>query len=261
MAPIFDCYIGIDYSGARIPISGLKGLRVYQADRTSPPFEVLPSSGPSRYWSRCGVAKWLLNQLSQDRQTIVGIDHGFSFPLRYFETHSLPLNWVTFLDDFRIHWPTDGNQISVNSVRDGTYGNGTARRGDSHWKRRVEIKTGRAKSVFHFDVPGSVAKSTHAGLPWLRYLRGELGSRVLFWPFDGWDIPRGPSAIVEVYPALWNKSFPNENRTGDQHDAYSIAAWMHNADRDGILSEYLKLDLPPEDSRVAQIEGWILGIK
>jgi hypothetical protein len=35
-----------------------------------------------------------------------------------------------------------------------------------------------AKSVFHFDVPGSVAKSTHAGLPWLKYLRQKMGERV-----------------------------------------------------------------------------------
>ena len=38
----------------------------------------------------------------------------------------------------------------------------------------------RAKSVFHFDVQVSVAKSTHAGLPWLRYLRQQLGGRVHF---------------------------------------------------------------------------------
>ena len=28
----------------------------------------------------------------------------------------------------------------------------------------TEVRAG-AKSVFHFDVPGSVAKSTHAGIP------------------------------------------------------------------------------------------------
>lgn len=31
----------------------------------------------------------------------------------------------------------------------------------------------RAKSAFHFDVQDSVAKSTHCGLPWLRYLRQQ----------------------------------------------------------------------------------------
>ncbi len=48
----------------------------------------------------------------------------------------------------------------------------------------------RAKSVFHFDVPGSVAESTQAALPWLRLIRRlRLGARVHFWPFDGWDFP------------------------------------------------------------------------
>jgi hypothetical protein len=37
--PAFDLYIGIDYSGAQTPTSSLKGLRVYIADRTSPPVE------------------------------------------------------------------------------------------------------------------------------------------------------------------------------------------------------------------------------
>lgn len=41
-----------------------------------------------------------------------------------------------------------------------------------------------------------------------------------FWPFDGWEIPAGRSAIAEVYPALWSRSFAREGRDGDQHDAY-----------------------------------------
>ncbi|WP_065754175.1 hypothetical protein [Bradyrhizobium paxllaeri] len=70
-------------------------------------------------------------------------------------------------------------------------------------------------------------QSTHAGIPWLRFIRQRLGPRVHFWPFDGWDIPAGQSAIAEVYPALWSRGFANnEGRTGDQHDAFSIAAWL-----------------------------------
>ena len=50
-----------------------------------------------------------------------------------------------------------------------------------------------AKSVFHFDVQGSVAKSTRAGIPWLRFIRQRLGARIHFWPFDGWMfLPAGP---------------------------------------------------------------------
>jgi hypothetical protein len=62
-------------------------------------------------------------------------------------------------------------------------------------------------------VQGSVAKSTHAGIPWLRFIRQRMGERVHFWKFDGWDIPVGHSAIVEVYPRLWSRGFAAENRT------------------------------------------------
>jgi hypothetical protein len=100
----------------------------------------------------------------------------------------------------------------VDFIRDGMEGNAAARMGDPKWRRLTEEGT-RAKSVFHFDVPGSVAKSTFAGLPWLRFIRGQLGSRVHVWPFDGWAIPAGRSAIAEVYPSLWSRSFPREDRT------------------------------------------------
>jgi len=51
------------------------------------------------------------------------------------------------------------------------------------------------------------------------FTRQRLGSRIHFWPFDGWDIPLGRSSIAEVYPALWSRSFTREDRDGDQHDA------------------------------------------
>jgi hypothetical protein len=82
-----------------------------------------------------------------------------------------------------------------------------------------------------------------------------------FWPFDGWDIPAGRSAIVEVYPALWSRGFARESRTGDQHDASTISAWLWRADRDGRLADFLNPDLSPAERSVAQVEGWILGVR
>ncbi|HWZ44144.1 MAG TPA: hypothetical protein VNW97_11740 [Candidatus Saccharimonadales bacterium] len=55
--PMFDRYIGIDYSGAQAPISNLKGLRVYMADRNSPPSEVQSPPSPRKYWTRRGFAE------------------------------------------------------------------------------------------------------------------------------------------------------------------------------------------------------------
>ena len=123
----------------------------------------------------------------------------------------------------------------------------------------VTVSTPRGAAPV-FDVPGSVAKSTHAGIPWLRFIRQRLRSRVHFWPFDGWDIPAGRSAIAEVYPSLWRRDFPSENRTPDQHDAFCIAAWFVGAAADGTLPNYLNPDLTPAERAVAQVEGWIMGV-
>ena len=257
----FDRYIGIDYSGAQTPTSSLKGLRVYVADPKTQPAEVKPPPGPRKYWTRRGLAEWLAARLGENRPTLIGIDHGFSFPLPYFQLHQLPLDWMEFLNDFQQHWPTDEDHVYVDFVRDGVCGDASARSGSRRWRRLTEVRAGGAKSVFHFDVPGSTAKSTHAGLPWLRYLRRETVTGVHFWPFDGWQIPAGHSVLAEVYPALWNRSFPREGRDAHQQDAYSIAGWLRHCDRDGSLSSFFHPDLEPAERQIALIEGWILGVE
>jgi hypothetical protein len=258
--PTFDRYIGIDYSGAQTAASSLSGLRVYMSDPISSPFEVHPPAGPRKYWTRLGIAEWLSALLSEDPLTLVGIDHGFSFPIRYFERYGLPPNWRGFLDDFHRHWPTDGDNVYVDSVRDGHCSNAAARCGNPRWKRLTEIRARGAKSVFNFDVQGTVAKLTHSGLPWLRYIQQRTSELVHFWPFDGWEIPIGRSVVAEVYPAPWSNSFPQENRNCHQHDAYSIAAWMRQTDSHGSLSAFTKPHLPEDELRIAEIEGWILGV-
>ena len=127
--PAFARTIGIDYSGAETPTASLKGLRVYLADGDALPVEVLPPPSPRKYWTRKGIAEWLVERLAEDAPTLVGIDHGFSFPLRYFETHGLLLDWPTFLHDFQRHWPTDEDDTYVEFVRDGIAGDGAARVG------------------------------------------------------------------------------------------------------------------------------------
>ena len=257
---MFSRYIGIDYSGAQTPTSSLKGLRIYLADMDHEPSEVSPPPSPRKYWTRRGVAEWLAETLAGPKSALVGIDHGFSFPLRYFEVHRLEPDWDVFLEDFHRHWPTDSDHVYVDLVRDGVVGDGAARTGDRRWRRLTEERAGTAKSVFHFDVQGQVAKSTHAGIPWLRYLRHRLGDRVHFWPFDGWAVPPGRSVIAEVYPALWNRVIPRGERTPDQHDAYVIAEWMRRTDRDGRLSQFYSPSLGTAEKTVAQVEGWILGL-
>jgi hypothetical protein len=260
--PAFARYIGIDYSGAETPTSGLKGLRIYLAEGDERPIEVQPPPSPRKYWTRKGIAEWLVERLAENKPTLVGIDHGFSFPLRYFDTHSLLPDWSGFLDDFERHWPTSEDEVWVRDVLNGAVGASAARMGDRTWLRETERRTKSAKSVFNFaQKQGCVAYSTHAGIPWLRFIRQRLGDCVHFWPFDGWDIPAGRSAIAEVYPALWSRDFPRDDRTNDQHDAFSIAAWLSRADRDGTLGGFPRPELSPLERTLAQVEGWILGAR
>ena len=79
MDPSFERYVGIDYSGAETPKSSLKGLRVYEADRFTAAHEIEPPPSPRKYWTRRGIAEWLVEKLSEGTPTLVGIDHGFSF--------------------------------------------------------------------------------------------------------------------------------------------------------------------------------------
>jgi hypothetical protein len=258
--PIFARYIGIDYSGAQMPEASLQGLRIYLADSATSPAEVQPPPSPRKYWTRRGIATWLVERLAEPVATLVGIDHGFSFPMQYFEAHGLKPDWPAFLDDFQRHWPTDRQHMYVDLIRDGIRGCAAARTGNSRWRRLAELQARGAKSVFHFDCQGSVAKSTHAGIPWLRIIRQKLGPKVHFWPFDGWEIPSGRSTIAEVYPALWRCNFPRARRTDDQHDAYCAAEWLRLADRRGSLIGFLDPCLPPSARAVARVEGWILGV-
>ena len=260
----YQRYIGIDYSGAECADSALPGLSVYLADQATLPVEVAPPAGhvrgPKKYWTREKIAKYLVDTLSAGPPAIVGIDHSFSFPWQYFSKYDLEPRWPTFLDDFQRHWPTDTCGY-VDFVREGLYGNGAARTGLSTWRRLCERRAGRAKSVFHFDVQGSVAKSTHSGLPWLRYLRMHAGESIHFWPFDGWTPAPKKSVVLEVYPALWKKSFPREGRNDHQHDAYSVAAWLRASDRADTLHGFFAPELNAEDRLIAKIEGWILGVR
>ena len=257
----FSRYIGVDYSGAKTPNDSLTGLRVYTAKDDSPPVEIPPPLSHRTYWTRRGLAHSLVQWLSEGVPSLIGIDHGFSFPLQYFDKHGISRDWDRFLEDFCDHWPTDQDHLYVDFVRNGSRGNGAARTGNRRWRRLTEIRAGAAKSVFHFDVPGQVAHSTHAGIPWLRFIRREFESQVHFWPFDGWEVPAGRSVIAEVYPTLWSHQFPKPaGATGDQHDAYCIAAWLSRTDRDNSLGTFLMPALAPREAAQARTEGWILGV-
>jgi hypothetical protein len=154
---------------------------VYLAVGIGTPEQVQPPSSPRRYWTRRGLAEWLREELDRDTPTIVGIDHALSFPLAYFEKYRLSSDRQNFLEDFQKHWPTHEPHTYVCFIREDPSGRGLRRTGERDWLRLTERWTATAKSVFLFDVQGSVAKSTFAGLPWLLYLRNPVRAAATLW--------------------------------------------------------------------------------
>ncbi len=252
----FSSFVGIDYSGAGKPGTRSSTIQVYMAERGSQPRSVdSPKTGLKsiRNWNRVEVHYWLLDYLRTHHNTIVGIDHGFSFPRSYFEKYKLS-DWDKFLSDFAAAWPTDAENATVEQFRcDST------RTGDSRTLRLTERWTSSAKSVFQFDVQGSVAKSTHAGLPFLGRLRRELPV-LHFWPFDGFTIPDGCSVVAEVYPSLFRNRYPREDRTTDQQDSYSVCRWLQEMDSGFGLDRFFNPPLTELQKSDIALEGWILGV-
>ncbi|MFC1679638.1 hypothetical protein ACFL2T_05460 [Elusimicrobiota bacterium] len=262
--PLFKRYIGIDYSGAEAPVSRLKGLQVFEATSNGDPTRVDTTAGdgnPAKHtrwnWSRKEIAHWLADQLASEGPIIVGIDHGFSFPDSYFKRYGLN-DWDVFLDDFVRYWPTHEDHTYIEAIRE----QNPPRTGPNSELRLSERWTSSTQSVFKLDGQGSVGKATHAGIPWLRFLRqhSNLRRKIHFWPFDGFDVPVGKSVIAEVWPSIFRRRYPRDERTQDEHDAYSVARWLQETNANGFLDRYFDPPLMPKERQIVSREGWLFGI-
>ncbi len=66
--------------------------------------------------------------------------------------------------------------------------------------------------------------------------------------------------MAEVYPSLFRRRYPKEDRTPDEHDAYCVSAWLTDVDRRGSLDYYFSPPLSLPESRQSRLKGWILGV-
>lgn len=253
---MFQNYVGIDYSGAGSTVKRNKALQIFMAAGDAESVKERTFAGNNWNWNRKEIAHWCLEQLKNDEPIVIGIDHAFSFPESYMKRYEIS-SWNHFLDDFHTHWPTDKDSTTVEFLR-----KNNERTGKSDELRLTENWTPSAKSVFQFDMTGQVAKSSHSGIPWLRFIRNHqaLSGKVHFWPFDSFTIPPRLSVIVEVYPSIFRRRFSKENRSVDEHDAYSIARWLQEMDSRGVLSQYFNPPLTKKEKDQAKFEGWILGV-
>ncbi len=253
---LFKTYVGIDYSGAKKTVSRNKGLRVFKATVDADAIRIKSPAGKKLNWTRKEIACWCLDQMKGDDPVIIGIDHGFSFPMSYMKRFRIA-SWDQFLDDFQKHWPTDQDDGTVEALR-----HGNKRSGKHTEFRLTENWTSSTQSVFKLDGAGTVGKSTHCGIPWLRFMRRKTHNRrrLHFWPFDGFDIPPNKSVVAEIFPSIFRRRYPRRYETADEHDAMCVAQWLKDMDARGQLPTYFNPPLTDEEREIARLEGWILGV-
>jgi hypothetical protein len=131
--------------------------------------------------------------------------------------------------------------------------------GNPRWMRLTDERCRAARSVFQFEGQGKVAAATHAGLPWILFLKHQLGERLHIWPFDGRDVPAGKSALVEVRPAMSRNLMPVAALDAGQKDAFATASWLKETDGSGALPDLLQPALSQPERLVCGVEGLILG--
>lgn len=250
--PAFDVYVGIRYSGRKAPAEKIDDLLVFAARADHEPYRELNRDDGEGRFSRQELAQWLLAKLGEEERVVVGIDHAFSFPQSYMHRHGIE-SWEAFLRDFEENFPT--HRMSIKDLLPGltVLGNEDEQRLTGRW-------TAEPKSVFSFsDLKDNAARATHAGLPWLNYLR-RAGDRVHFWPFDGFAVPEGKSVVAEVRPARLKYRYTREGLDRQEHEAFAICAWLQDRDRLDLLRPYFEPPLSEAEKQRAQLEGWILGV-
>lgn len=250
----FEEYIGIRYSGRQEPDRPIKGLQVFRAQGDEPPFQEHQRTSADGQWSRQSLAEYLFERLREGPSTIVGLDHAFSFPVSFLDRYKLD-TWWQFLRDFEEHWPAHQT-----SLRDLLPGN--EREGDPTEQRLTGRWGAYEPSIFRWsrsDGRDTRGRATHAGLPWLNYLRKSL-DHTHFWPFDGFEVPRDWSVVAEVRHERLVGRYGREGLTEHAQQAYAICAWLQERDRNDLLAPYFSPPLAEEERAKALREGWILGV-
>jgi hypothetical protein len=275
----FDCFVGVDWSGARG--SWQKGLKVAVAypGIAAPLLQQPPDKNDK--WSRTSFSHWL-EELVQRQRVLVGLDFAFGFPSVEKAICSAELNWeyVERICDADQNF-YGGRFFGANTPHSCLI-NSRWMKGARYLSRRLRVTEFAAacvrgatpQCVFNAIGPAQVGPSSVSGMRFLLDARRKYADRAMIWPFERNDGER--SVIVEVFPRYFPLSkntnprlanhgnlnwaltlFDSETavaapKSEDEGDALLVAAALRYLSKDPKF-----FDLP--DPAIAK-EGWIYGV-
>ena len=204
MTPRFDCFVAIDWSGAKGRRH--KGIAIAEARADGPPRLVRPS----HVWSRCEVLHWLLERATRE-PTLFGFD--FSFAPPFAERGAYLPGEPGIPETARQFWAyvdrlSDDEDLGAASFleqahrRHFYFGIADGVKADFVRFRQCDVRLnarGGRKTASAYDAIGAaqVAKASLSGMRLLHRLNDKLA----IWPMD--SLPERGSAVVEIYTRIY----------------------------------------------------------
>ena len=209
----FDCFVGIDWSGARGPYQA--GLAVFMTEAgDSAPMRVFPPN--QKHWSRHEIASWL-QEISAKRRVLAGIDFAFAYPIYdmegaycgYFpESAENPQDaaalWRLIEKINQTEEHLYGGAIWDHTDLGAYYNAPSGRRGAKFYSRRRQTEQA-AKAVkspsptFNCVGPAGVGTGSLAGMRLLHH----FADKAEIWPFDNHPAGSKNLTLVEIFPSYY----------------------------------------------------------
>lgn len=287
MIPVFDHFVGVDWSGAQG--RGYSGIAVAEcAPGNGVPVLVQPAT---RRWGRTDFVDWAVGQASDKRRMLIGIDCAFALPAATAtgilgEDYSAASLWAhidaicTGAGDYY------GGGFALHEAhRHLFWHSGPRPRDFAEHHRACEhacrmAGLGSPESPLKLVGARQVGKGGLAGMRVLAALRRQLGGLFAVWPFD----PIEPARIVcvELYPRLFMRMAGHGNgkvRSGEALNrclaalgsdlAIATEETLVDHDTDALVAAAGLRLIAGEpavwspaglDSLAIRAEGWIFGV-
>ena len=279
----FRRFACVDWSGAKGNQHAGIALAVCEMGTAAP--ELIAPTG--RYWSRQGIADWILNQ---DDDLLIGFDFSFAPPLvergSYFPGDDVPTdarNFWAYVDSLCDDTDLGAASLVEEHHRRHFYlGAADGPKASYMHFRRCEAHynaSGGGKPSTIYDAIGAaqVAKSSFAGMRMLHH----IGRHSSIWPMD--PIKQSGPQIIEIYTQIAARASGLRKGLSKIRDGYSLdqalsafnsrshtpmrlytdhatdailtAAWLRNVGNNETYWTPV-----PLNSHIASTEGWTFGV-
>jgi hypothetical protein len=287
LIPVFDRFVGVDWSGAKGP--AYSGIAVAECRPGSDaPLMIAP---PARHWTRTDFVAWLTAQAGTGDRMLVGIDCAFALPaatasVLLGQDYSAGALWA-HIDGICGHAVDffGGDFADHERHRPHFWRSGPRPVGFAEHHRETEhacrdAGLGAPESPLKLVGARQVGKGGLAGMRVLHALKQNLGRRFAVWPFDSAD--SASIVCVELYPRLFMRMAAHGNgkvRTADQLNrclaALDTAPYLGSG---GVFTDHESDALVAAaglrfiagdravwspgglDSLAVRAEGWIFGV-